>query len=276
MISNIPAVLDRVAARVPRGVTYPRELLARFDPAVPLDREVYNYIVKGGEAGGYYHWLTLLAAQAGPALIVELGSRHGTSTLALYQGLSAGSRLLTVDVMRDQRYIPEKVLHDSRVRFIFGDSLDMTAYERAGVAPPLDIDIFWTDTIHTYRQLSAEFTVYEPLLADEAVIAVDDIHLNDKGRFFQEAPYEKRDLTALCHGSGFGVLHYIRPASERGASPEKRFLEALRRSAKIGYETYWELYRRHEILLATIQKHPVFKIQRKLSAGLGKLFGRKG
>src|ERR1019366_3231724 len=118
---------------------------------------------------------------------------------------------------------------------------DITAYQAAGLSVPLDIDILWTDTLHNYKQVANEFKVYEPLLADEAIIAIDDIHLNDKGRFFDEAPYAKRDLTALCHGSGFGVLHYVRPVSERGRSSQERVLESLRRSAHIGFENYWDL-----------------------------------
>jgi len=275
MISDISAVLDRMASLVPQGVSYSPELLSKFNAKITLDKAVYGHLIQGGEAGGYHHWLTLLARQVGPALIVELGNRYGVSTIALYQGLSADSRLLTVDVVHDQRYVPEKIFQDPRVKFIFADCLDITAYEAAGVDVPLDIDILWTDTLHYYKQLSSEFKVYEPLLADEAIIAIDDIHLNDKGRFFSEAPYEKRDLTALCHGSGFGVLHYVRPLAERGKSRQDRIAESLRRSARIGYENYWDLFRQYESLQNRVQKHPCFRALRKLAAGLKFLFGKR-
>jgi hypothetical protein len=274
MISNIQALLDRVETRLSSKIVYPESLLHRFNLKSAFDREIRDYLVLGGAAGGYYHWLTRLAQEAGPALIVELGNRHGTSTIALYAGLHPESRMLSLDVMKDQRYIPDQIFSDPRVRFLFGDGLDVTVYERSGIPYPLDIDILWTDTVHTYQQVSAEFSVYEPLLADEAVIAIDDIHLNDKNRFFNEAPYEKRDLTTPYHASGFGVLHYVRPPGERGKSPQDRALESLRRSARIGYEHYWDLLRQYESLRDQIQSHPALKVQRRLVQGFKSLFGK--
>lgn len=65
-----------------------------------------------------------------------------------------------------------------------------------------------------HSQLACEFQVYEPLLS------------------------EKYDLTALCHASGFGAIHYVRPVDERGRSNAERLLAALKQSAQVGYENY--------------------------------------
>jgi predicted O-methyltransferase YrrM len=247
-------------------IEYPANLLVKFDESKSLDREVRGHLVDGGVAERYYQWLTLLARQSGARTIVELGNRHGTSTVALYHGLQPDQTLYTIDVVKDQRYVPDVVFKDPRVRFVWGDALDLTAYELAGFQTPFDIDILWTDTIHFYKQLKAEYRIYEPLLADEALIVIDDIHLNDKGRFFQESSFEKFDLTALCHSSGFGALHYIRPAEQRGRSKEERLLEALKRSAHQGYDNFWDLYEMHKALEERIQFNPFLKWPLKLAA----------
>ncbi len=143
---NFEHLLKSVNQETTQGVSYPPELLSRFDLKKTFDQENLGYLTKGGEAGGYFHWLTLAARHAQPNLIVELGNRYGVSTLALYHGLPAACRLVTVDIVKDQRYVPDIVYHDPRVKFVFGDCLDLTCYEASGTQIPLDIDILWTDT----------------------------------------------------------------------------------------------------------------------------------
>ena len=184
----------------------PRTLLYTMNPTVSPDKEYLSYVLKGG-AGGYYRWLALLTSLLRPHCILELGNRYGISTTMIWSELPEDSHLISVDIVRDQRYVPEEMWQDARVRFVFGDCLDLSIY---GDEVPIDVDVLWTDTMHTYQQVRDEFDVYEPLLSDQALIVVDDIRLNDKGRFFEEAPWAKWDLTTLCHSSGFGVLHYVR------------------------------------------------------------------
>src|SRR5438552_3425723 len=120
-MKSIPLLLDEVELMLPAGITYPAELLKQFDLNRDFDRENYNYLVKGGEAGGYYHWLTLLTRHAeGARLIVELGNRYGVSTLALFHGLRPECQLVSVDIVRDQRFISKSVFEDPRVKFVFG------------------------------------------------------------------------------------------------------------------------------------------------------------
>ena len=96
---------------------------------------------------------------------------------------------------------------DPRVTFLYGDDCDLAIYCEA---MPRDIDVLFSDTVHTYEQIKSEYGIYEPLLADEAMIIVDDIKLNDKGRFFEEWLGEKSDLIGLCRKSGFDVMVYRR------------------------------------------------------------------
>ena len=87
------------------------------------------------------------------------------------------------------------------------------------------ISLLFCDTLHTYEQLSAEFSAFEKFLCDEAIILVDDIqddltHTDPrwhrtKYRFFEEWPGEKYDLTELCHNpTGFAALVYKRDNNE--------------------------------------------------------------
>jgi len=235
------SVLEQINALTPQGVKYPAALLEKFNDHDAFDREQKGYLVNGGEGGAYNHWLTLLAQHADARLILELGNRYGVSTLALYHGLPRETRLITVDTVKDQRYVPANIFNDPRVRFIFGDALDLSAYDRAGVDIPIDIDILWTDTVHFYDQVKSEFFVYEPLLADDCIIVIDDCYLNDKGKFFREAPYEKFDLAKLCHVNGFGVILYKRPEAERKQPATDRVRSAMMRSMETGYRRYWDV-----------------------------------
>jgi predicted O-methyltransferase YrrM len=231
-MNNIPQLLQDLEKEMRQDpVTYPDKLLAKIDRTTAFGREHSDYIVRGGEAGAYFHWLTLLMQKGQPKRCVELGNRYGLSTLAMYHTLPQNTPLYTVDMVKDLRLVPEFVFQDSRMHFIFGDSRDLSLYEPL----PIDIDFWWSDTVHNDAQLRSEFHVWEPLLADEALIAIDDINLNDKRKFFDESPHAKWDLTKLCHVSGFGAIHYQRPASEQGKDPAARRAEALRRSAQAGY-----------------------------------------
>ncbi len=229
-------LLESLETAMRAGYAPPPHLLRKMNADIPLDREMLRYTLEGGPAGGYFHWLALLTRILQPRTILELGNRYGNSTILIYAELAAASQLISVDLERDQRYIPEEVWNDPRVKMRFGDCLDLSIY---GDDLPLDVDVLWTDTVHIYDQVKAEFVVYEPLLADDALVVVDDINLNDKRKFFDEAPFAKFDLTTSCHTTGFGVIHYVRPPSERGKSRETRQLTATLRANQIFAQRYW-------------------------------------
>jgi predicted O-methyltransferase YrrM len=160
-MNNIAKLLECLKELTPKGVTYPDKLLAKHNPNVEFDKEVLKYLVQGGVAGAYYHWLTLLAQHSDAKTIVELGNRYGTSTIALFHGMKEDQKLITVDIEKDQRYVPSEIFESPQVQFVYGDCLDLSVYEKI----PLEIDILFTDTIHFYDQIRAEYLVYEPLLA---------------------------------------------------------------------------------------------------------------
>jgi hypothetical protein len=251
-MNNISETIEKIKQLTPRGVTYPQDLLSLHDISKPLDVENLKYLVNGGEAGGYFHWLTLLAMHSNAKLIVELGNRYGSSTIALYHGLRSDQRLITVDSVKDQRYVPKKIFNDSRVKFVFGDCLDLNSYISSDEPIPVNIDILWSDTVHYYEQISSEFYVYEPLLSDEALLVIDDIKLNDKGKFFRESPYKKYDLTDICHVSGFGVIHFVRPGKDRGMTEQERINLSILRAMDVWKRRYEMFYSNVDLCSLTL------------------------
>ena len=266
-MNNICSAIKMANTLTPKGIKYPDELLVKHDCASPFDMENLGYLTGGiDNNNGYFPWLTLLAAHSDSKTIVELGNRYGSSTIALYHGLKPDQILFTVDIIKDQRYIPDVIFKDERVKFIFGDALDLSCYRSSKAQIPFDIDILWTDTVHTEAQVSAEFYVYEPLLADEALIVIDDININDKRRFFDLADFEKYDLTHICHGSGFGAIRYVRKDSERHMSKDERIMESLFRASQILSKRYWDIYSEVSI---PFKKQLISKVASKLKSMIG-------
>lgn len=279
-MKNIPEVLKTLEELTPKGVVYPPRLLGKHNLSIELDSVVLKFLVDGGIAGAYYHWLTLLAQHSEAKLIVELGNRYGTSTIALYHGMKTDQTLVTVDTDKDQRYVPSEIFESPQVKFVFGDCIDLSIYEQNKTQIPFNIDILFTDTIHFYEQVSAEFEVYEPLLSDEALFVIDDININDKGKFWDElTSHTKYDLTQLCHGSGFGAIHYIRPQAERSRTKEERIQLALQRSSTRWKNRYLSLNNQADLLskrFKEIRKKQRNRwIKKVLFTLTGKSFGSK-
>ncbi len=196
------------------------------------DKLVMSYIVQG-QGGFYYQFLPLFVRYFKPQNILELGNAYGISTVMMYSELPPQAKLTTVDIDKDQRYVPEEVFKDTRVRFVWGDALDLNIYQGD---IPHDIDFLFTDTVHFYQQVKDEYDVYEPLLKDGAFILIDDIYIKDKAKLFRELPFEKWDLTSWCHGNGFGLLRY-----KKEKVYENPILAAALASSRIGHRKFYAL-----------------------------------
>jgi hypothetical protein len=221
----------RTAADAMAAFRLPAELLVRFSDSA-ADRPYRAYLTDA--ESGYFRFLPLLVRALGLGSILELGNREGLSTVCLFSALDAGARLVSVDLVKDQRFCPPAMFSDPRVRFVHGDVADLGIY--AGDVP-IDIDLLFSDTIHVDRQIRDELAIYQPLLSDRALIAVDDINLNDKRRLFEELPYPKWDLTELCHVTGFGLVLFERDVS---ADPSGRLAQAYAASAQVWKRRYDE------------------------------------
>jgi cephalosporin hydroxylase len=176
---------------------------------LPVINDLFENALKPGGHGGYFQFLKEIVIEAKPNHIVELGNREGMSTTAIIDGMRTNDSgaFTTIDIVPDLRWMSEDAKKYTSVNFVFGDCLNPQVLEIVKNIGP--IDILFTDTIHTKEQLESELKAYEPLLADQALILIDDINLNDKKLAFDDIPYEKVNDVRL-HVSGFGVVFYKR------------------------------------------------------------------
>jgi len=171
-----------------------------------LDSEWIGYV--NGTNGFYYKWLAKAVSVLKPQNILELGTYTGTSTIMMYGEMGQDATLTSVDTVRDHRFIPDIMREDCRVRFVIGNDLDLSVY---GDTAPQNVDFLFVDTEHSARQATAEWNLYRHKLVTNALVAFDDIKLNDMPQFWEKLPEPKFDLSKLCHYSGFGVILYSQP-----------------------------------------------------------------
>jgi len=251
---KIEKALQETAQEV-RGVQLSPKALSKFGTS-KMDALFRSYI--DGEIALYLKGLPMLIKKLGLKNIVELGNREGVSTVCLWDSLANDARLTTIDIEKDQRFCPEEMFRDSRVRFIFGDVCDLEIFSGK---IPFDIDFLFTDTIHFNFQIEDEFEIYQYLLADTALVAIDDININDKRLFFDKINFKKWDVTKQFHVSGFGLFLFER---KNPLSKEERLKLAYQASAKIWKRKYDEaqakLSKLHGKSLGTVSKKIIKKI----------------
>lgn len=199
-----------------RGYQLPWSLLTL------VDDEYLSYIRNMDGGGLYYQWLALAVRITKPALVLELGSGLGVSALMMLAELLEKARLISCDVARDLKFVPETARNDPRIRFCCGNDLDLNIF---GNELPIGIDLLFIDTEHTFKQISAEWNIYRHLCSPGALVVLDDIRMNDMPRFWESLPYPKFELTEECHSSGFGIFRY---ETDQRPSPVTAYREALR------------------------------------------------
>src|ERR1700740_49293 len=99
----VDAAIGKIAAHLP-AFRVPEQLLVRFSNSGTA--RMYRDYLTSNESG-YSRFLPMLIKQLELKSIVELGNREGMSTLCLFSTLAADGRLVTVDIVRDQRFCPE-------------------------------------------------------------------------------------------------------------------------------------------------------------------------
>lgn len=186
------------------GFRIPDELKAKCN-------QEFRAYLDGQEGSQYYKWLALAIAEHQPEVILELGTNRGASAIAMWSQKRKDAILVTVDIQDCGPYFPWQMEQDKRFYFQIGDDLDPSSWMDLGRVPILDqlgIDFLFIDTDHRSDHFRKEWAIYRKWLADGAIVAVDDINVNDMREAWDELPYEKLDISADCHYSGFGVLRY--------------------------------------------------------------------
>lgn len=191
--------------------------------------EEYLEYLQNTNGNFYYQWLALLVKNIKPNLILELGNCFGLSTLMMFSQLSETAQLISNDLTNQLKFVPPHVFNDSRLKFYFGNDLDLNIF---GDDLPVGIDMLFIDTNHTFEQISAEWKIYKNLCNPGAIVILDDIRMNDMFDFWESLPYPKLELTTKCHVTGFGFFLYT---SDSSPNPIKAYREALQNAFKQNY-----------------------------------------
>ncbi|WP_187433086.1 class I SAM-dependent methyltransferase [Natronococcus pandeyae] len=121
---------------------------------------------------------------AEPETIVEIGTARGGTLYAWCRCVETASTVVSVDLPEgdNRRYtydiIPlfSSLFEDKRLVFVRGDSqTDATVREVADSATN-GIGFLFIDADHSYEGVKRDFEAYEPLVGDDGIIALHDIH----------------------------------------------------------------------------------------------------
>ncbi len=186
-----------------------------------VNEEYLGYLKNADGNSFYYQWLALLVKIIKPKQVLELGNSYGLSTLMMFSELLDTARLISCDMVKRLDFIPPHVLNDSRLKFYFGNDLNLNIF---GNDLSVGIDMLFIDTNHTFEQISAEWKIYKNLCNPGAIVILDDIRVNDMFGFWKSLQYPKLEITEKCHSSGFGFFLYT---EEKQPDPLMAYREAL-------------------------------------------------
>lgn len=175
---------------------------------VKLANEAIKMPVYGNPAfppSPYYRFFRALAATLRPTLMVELGVCGGGASLHMALGNPEG-KVIGIDHAMDY---PANIdfINETCPNFelVLGDSVESApgVAEKHGM-----VGLLFIDTVHTYERTMAEWRAWEPWMAREAVICLDDLLRPGMNQAWNEVPWENVRIDSLHPGStegGFGV-----------------------------------------------------------------------
>lgn len=158
---------------------------------------------ESGRSNQYYQWLACLVRLVKPKQVVELGAASGISTIMMASELSPDAKLYSVDIDPNIAWKWMKKDYPQVIK-ILGDDLNMAIWP--GSVDLGKTDIWFIDSLHTYKQIRSEIDLYKPYFKKGAIVILDDIRLPEMGAIWDELDYDKCENTNPNHFSGFGFF----------------------------------------------------------------------
>ena len=164
---------------------------------------------KLGREANYHDLLRFAMLELKPKRVLELGTGEGGSGAVMMLRLRLDSTFTTINWPNppsgDDVGVKLRDWHgDPRFRQILGDTREVADQ----VEPGVDLMFVDSGTKHTLELVSEEWRLYEPKLANEAVVIFDDIGVNDMPVFWVRLPHDK---ALIDFGpNAMGVLMYRR------------------------------------------------------------------
>ncbi|MEM9020885.1 MAG: hypothetical protein AAGC44_10010 [Planctomycetota bacterium] len=169
---------------------------ARLKPVIKhITRRDHRKIFLDPPGKNHYYLLAYLASQIGEGLIVELGTHHGTSSLAM--SINPNVRIVTYDIEDRYGIKPKPVNVETRLGEIF---------EMQQESILLESKMIFLDTAH---EGPFEQKVYDYLRGNgyRGVLVLDDIFwAKEMIAFWEGIDATKYDVTSIGHGDGKGPM----------------------------------------------------------------------
>lgn len=153
-----------------------------------------------GRPNLYYKWLACLIKLTNPHQIVELGAAAGISTLMMASEMDKSSIFYSVDIDPTLAWKWMNIDYP-QVKKILGDTLDMGIWKNIELSKT---DVWFFDSLHTFKQLSSELKLYSPYFKKGAILVFDDIQMSELRPIWESLPYDKFETSDFNHYSGFG------------------------------------------------------------------------
>lgn len=168
-----------------------------------ITRDDHKKIFLAPPGNNHYSLLAYLSLQKDNQVIFELGTHHGTSSLAM--SINSSSRIVTYDIADRYGITPQPKNVERRI----GDIFNLGQADQL-----LKADMIFLDTAH---EGPFEWKVYNFLLENnyKGILVLDDIHWNaPMKKFWEGITTAKYDITDIGHGvcpdgiAGTGIVDF--------------------------------------------------------------------
>ena len=139
----------------------------------------------------YEEWFAALRGR--PVSILEIGVQNGGFTSLLADYFNQAERIVGCDINEE---CGKLVFSDPRISMVIGDASDVGTYEQIK-AQSNQFDIVIDDGSHTSKDIVTAFCRYFPLLKDDGLFIVEDLHCSYWIQFEGGLAYQYSSMSFL-------------------------------------------------------------------------------